>query len=97
MQATAHQSGSSRYAKRVEVSKRTGLDVDSDVIRRRKFNVSKKLQSLDSRPDGGQSHMGRSIVAATFRAIWLGFITISAGFFVSVFIDVYAGFPLWFV
>lgn len=97
MQATRQQSDSTRYAKRIEISKRTRFDVNSDVIRGRKFNFSKRFQNLDSRPGSGQFHIGGSVVATTLRAVWLGLITVAAGFFVSVTITVYGGFPLWFV
>src|SRR5262245_38560893 len=47
MQATQQQADSTRYAKCVEVSKRIRWDIDSDVIRGRTFDHSKKFL-----PDG---------------------------------------------
>ena len=47
MQTMEQQSASARYAKCIEVSKRIRWDIDRDVIRGRKFDVSKKFL-----PDG---------------------------------------------
>jgi hypothetical protein len=47
MQTIEQQSASARYAKCIEVSKRIRWDIDRDVIRGRKFDVSKKFL-----PDG---------------------------------------------
>lgn len=44
-----------------------------------------------------QFHVGRSVVGNTSRAAVLGCIAIAAGFFLSVSITIYGGFPLWFL
>ena len=39
----------------------------------------------------------RSVTVNTLRALAMGSVTVAAGFFLSVIVTVYGGFPVWFV
>ncbi len=51
----------------------------------------------ESMPGPERFHIGSSAMVHTFRSVALGFIAVVAGFFVSVLITIYGGFPLWFL
>jgi hypothetical protein len=65
MQATSQMSTHDRYAKCVEVSKRIRWDIDRDVIRGRKFDVSKKFL-----PDGLSKIEGLPFLSAAEKRLF---------------------------
>ena len=54
MQAIQYAEDAARYARCIEVSKRIRWDIDRDVIRGRRFELSRKFL-----PDGGRRAIGR--------------------------------------
>ena len=66
MQAMQTAAAAERYAKCVEVSKRIRWDIERDVIRGRKFDVSKKYL-----PDGLSMAPSLEFLGKTFELEWI--------------------------
>ena len=77
MQTMQHTGTSDRYAKCIEVSKRIRWDIDRDVIRGRRFDISKKflpdgLSKVDRLPflDAGEKRLVSQIQGRTYANIF---------------------------